>query len=136
MRRFLLATLYLLPIMAVAQSRMKLTGTVSDSSKPLALVTVRLFQANKPDPLQTAISKDNGNFELVKPASGNYSLSFTHTGFAEKRMTITVAAGAGNMQIDPVRLSRQSQTLGEVVVKSQRPLIEQADDKIVFNVEY
>lgn len=135
MRRFLLATLYLLPIMALAQSKMKLTGIVSDSSKPLALVTVRLFQANKPDALQTAISKDNGNFELVKPAPGNYSLSFTHTGFAEKRMNITVTTGAGNMQIDPVTLSLQSQTLGEVVVKTQRPLIEQADDKIVFNVE-
>lgn len=135
MRRFLPAILCLLPIVALAQSNMKLTGTVSDSSKPLALVTIRIFQANKPEPLQTAISNDNGSFELSKPAPGNYTLSFTHTGFAEKQMPITVTASAGNMQIDPVKLSRQAQTLGEVVVKTQRPLIEQADDKIVFNVE-
>jgi hypothetical protein len=39
------------------------------------------------------------------------------------------------MQIDPVELSRTTGTLTEVVVKTQKPLVEQADDRIVFNVE-
>ena len=39
------------------------------------------------------------------------------------------------MQIDPVELSGATGTLKEVVVKAQRPLVEQSDDKIIFNVE-
>lgn len=134
MRKFLLVTLYILPGYLFAQTKMKLSGTVSDSSKPLALVTVRLFKQNDPAPLQTTISKENGSFQINKPQAGNYTLSFTYTGFAEKRINISVPI-SGDMQIDPVQLSRMTGVLKEVVIKSQRPLIEQADDKIVFNVE-
>ena len=127
--------LFTLPGPLLAQSGAKLSGTVSDSSKPLALVTVRLLKKNNATPLQTALSKENGSFQLSKPASGNYTLSFTHTGFAEKQVKVTVGAQTGDMSIDPVQLSRVIGTLKEVVVSSKRPLVEQSDDKIVFNVE-
>ena len=38
------------------------------------------------------------------------------------------------MKIEPVQLSRLAGVLKEVVVTSQRPMMEQSDDKIVFNV--
>jgi len=140
MKKFLLsallpAVLLILPGYVFSQTKMKLSGTVSDSSQPLSLVTVRIFKKNNPAPLQTTLSTENGNFQLNKPDTGNYILSFTHTGFAENRINITVASRAGDMQIDPVQLSRATGTLKEVVVKTQRPLVEQSDDKIVFNVE-
>jgi hypothetical protein len=125
----------MLPGLLLAQPKLKLTGSVSDSSQPLSLVTIRLLQQNKPVALQTTLSKENGGFELNKPMPGNYILSFTHTGFAEKQMSITITSAAENMELDKIILSRQGQTLGEIVVKAQRPLIEQADDKIIFNVE-
>jgi hypothetical protein len=34
-----------------------------------------------------------------------------------------------------VQLTKAAGMLNEVVVKSQRPMIEQSDDKIIFNVE-
>ena len=67
-----------------SQTKMKLTGTVSDSSKPLPLATVRIFKKSNPAPLQTTLTKDNGSFQLIKPEAGDYTLSITHTGFAEK----------------------------------------------------
>jgi outer membrane receptor protein involved in Fe transport len=136
LRSTLFATvLFILPGYAFSQMTTKLSGTVSDSTKPLAFVTIRLFKNNDQPPLQTSFSKEDGSFQLNKPDAGNYILSFTHTGFAEKRVTITVASQAGAMQIDPVQLSKATGTLAEVVVRSQRPLMEQSDDKIVFNVE-
>ncbi len=140
MRIFLRATLlpaalFLLPGLLFSQTTSKLSGTVSDSSKPLALVTVRLLKKNSPAPLQTTLSKENGSFQLNKPGPGNYMLSLTHTGFAEKQISITINAQAGDMQISPAQLSRTTGLLKEVVVNSQRPLVEQSDDKIVFNVE-
>jgi hypothetical protein len=141
MRRLLfysviLAIMLMLPGYDYAQIKSTLSGIVIDSSrKPLSLVTVRFFkQNNLQTPLQTTLSKENGAFRFNKPDSGNYILTFTHTGFAEKKQNITVTSG-GNMQLDPVELSRTTGTLKEVVVKAQRPLVEQADDRIVFNVE-
>lgn len=100
------------------------------------MVTVRLFANNNNTvALQTTLSKENGSFQLNKPDNGNYLLSFTHTGYAEKQITIDVSSQSGDMQLDPVQLSKATGTLNEVVVKSQRPMVEQSDDKIVFNVE-
>lgn len=131
----LTAALFLLPGYMFSQTTMKLSGTVADSSKPLALVTVRLFKKPNQPPLQTTLSKDNGSFQFNKPDTGNYILTFTHTGFAPKQLAITVAPQAGDMQIEPVQLSRATGMLKEVVVNAQRPMVEQSDDKIVFNVE-
>ncbi len=127
--------LFILPATVFSQAKIKLSGTVSDSTKPLALVTVRLFKADNQPPLQTTLSKDNGGFEFNKPAAGNYVLSFTHTGFAEKRINITVSTEPTGMQVDAVQLSKATGTLQGVTVKSVRPMIEQSDDKVVFNVE-
>ena len=140
MRKFLLftlltAVLFILPGYAFSQTKMKLSGTVSDSTKPLALVTVRIFKKINQPPLQTTLSKENGSFQFNKPDTGNYILSFTHTGFAEKQVTITVGPQPGDMQIDPVQLSKATGMLKEVTVTAQRPMVEQSDDKIVFNVE-
>jgi len=139
MRKFLLsallpAVLLILPGYAFSQTKMKLSGTVLDGSKPLALATVRIFKINNASPLQTTLSKEDGNYQFNKPDTGSYSLSFTHTGFTEQRVTIVVPSKAGDMQIDPIPLSRGTGTLKEVIVNSQRPMVEQSDDKIVFNV--
>lgn len=140
MRKLLLfallpAFLFILPGYVFSQTKMKLSGTVSDSTKPLALVTVRILKKMDQPPLQTTLSGEDGRFQFNKPDTGNYILSFSHTGFAEKKINITVASQAGDMQIDPVKLSGAAGMLKEVVVNAQRPMVEQLDDKIVFNVE-
>jgi len=129
------AVLLILPLATFSQTKLKLTGIVSDSTKPMALVTVRLFKANNATALQTVISAENGTFQLNKPDTGNYILSFNHTGFAEKKVPVNISVKEGDFQLEAVQLSRITGLLKEVVVKSQRPLIEQSDDKIVFNVE-
>src|SRR5205814_1766720 len=92
-------------------------------------------QNNLQAALQTTLSAENGAFQFNKVDTGSYVLLFSHTGFAEKQEKISVGAG-DDMQMGAVELSRTSGVLTEVVVKSiQRPLVEQADDKIVFNVE-
>ena len=101
------ALLFILPGYVFSQTKMKLSGTVSDSSKPLALVTVRIFKKINQPPLQTTLSKENGSFQFNKPDTGNYILSFTHTGFAEKQINITVAP-AGRRYADRTSTTIQS----------------------------
>ncbi|HEV3251158.1 MAG TPA: carboxypeptidase-like regulatory domain-containing protein, partial [Puia sp.] len=140
MRKLLLsallpAVLFILPGYVFSQNKAKLSGTVSDSSKPLGLVTVRIFKKNNTIPLQSTLSTENGSFQFNKPDTGDYILSFTHTGFAEKKINIKVPSQPGDIRIDPVQLSSATGILKEVVVISKRPMVEQSDDKIVFNVE-
>jgi hypothetical protein len=101
---FLSVILLTLPGYVFSQNTKKLSGTVSDSTKPLALVTVRIFKQGNATALQTALSSENGSYQLKKPDSGNYVLSFTHAGFAEKQVAINVAAGTAEIKIDPVQL--------------------------------
>ncbi len=140
MRKFVpfiyLAIVFLaLPGFAISQTKLKLSGTVSDSTKALSLVTVRIFKKITQPALQTTLSKEDGSFQFNKPDTGNYILSFTHTGYAEKQINITVVQGAGDMQLDPVLLSKATGMLKEVKVTAQRPMVEQSDDKVVLNVE-
>ncbi len=119
---------------AVCSNKIETHRYCFDSIKPLSLVTVRVLPLNNSVALQTVLSNEKGNYQLNKPDTGNYILSFTHTGFAEKQINILVVAG-GDMVVDAVILNRSTGVLGEVVVKAQRPMVEQSDDKIVFNVE-
>ncbi len=113
-----------------------ISGSVSDSSgKPLSLVTVRLTKANEPaSVLQTTLSDDNGIYSFAKADPGSYTLLFSHAGFAVSKQNITVTAGNETKAV-PALLTKTNTILDEIVVKTQRPMVEQGDDKIVFNVE-
>ena len=130
------AVMFIIPECGYSQVLGRILGTVADSSrKPLPFVTVRFFKpADLKTPLQTTLSATDGSFQFNKVDTGNYLLSFTHTGFAERKQAIVVKQGI-DLKIDQVSLFKANGTLTEVVVKTQRPLVEQADDRIVFNVE-
>jgi hypothetical protein len=99
----LTAILLLLSAPLFSQTIATLSGTVTDSTKPLGFATVRLLKINNTKPLQTVLTNEQGGFQFSKPDTGNYVLSFTHTGFVEKRISITVndkcqyAIGAGSV---------------------------------------
>src|SRR5688572_12267375 len=124
-----------LPGYLFSQTKLKVSGIVADSSKPLSLVTVRIFKKNTTNPLQTVLTKEDGSYQLNKPAAGNYTLTFTHTGFASKQIDIDIDAGESGQVIDAIQLPRATGNLKEVVVTSRRPMVEQQDDRIILNVE-
>lgn len=129
-----LALIAFICCLQAASAQSSISGFVADSSsKPLALATVRLTNTGKPEVLQTTLSADDGKYVFNKVAPGNYTLLFSHSGFAAGYRDITVAAG--ETKVETVPLAKASALLNEVVVKSQRPLVEQSDDKITFNVE-
>ncbi|HEY8896600.1 MAG TPA: outer membrane beta-barrel protein [Niastella sp.] len=129
------AILFIVPMHLFAQTAFKLSGSIADSSKPLTFATIRLFKINNPKPLQTVLSNEQGAFELNKPDAGNYLLSVTHTGYTEKKLNIVVTATGSDLPNTPLLLTKTTGMLKEVVVTSQRPMVEQSDEKTVLNVE-
>lgn len=132
-------TIYLIAVMlcsftAVAQSR-SITGTVKDSSKNnLAYATVNLYKGAQLDqPLKSTYTNDKGIFRFASIDTGSYTITVTYTGHADKQQAVSVATE--NIDLGVLELTPSTGNLQGVVVTSKKPLIEQTDDKIIFNVE-
>jgi outer membrane receptor protein involved in Fe transport len=125
-------------LLATAQTKSTVEGSVGDSTagKPLQYVTVELHKGATlaPQPLKVGFTNDKGKFSLAGIDTGSYTLLVTHTGFAEKQLPVTVS-GNGVTDVKQVLLSPSAGTMKGIVVTARKPLVEQQDDKIIFNVE-
>jgi hypothetical protein len=118
-------------------SKSTITGIVKDSNglKPLQYVTVELFKpGNFNLPVKSAYTNDKGKFTLSSIDTGKYTLIISHTGFLEKQQNIAIA-NAKQVDISDVILSTSVGVIKGVTINARKPLIEQTDDKIIFNVE-
>ncbi len=122
----------------MAQGKASLEGVVGDSTaqKPLPYVTVELYKGagTATPPLKAVYTNDKGRFSFAALDTGHYTVLVSHTGFAEKKIMVNVT---GNEAIDlkTVLLAPAAAAMQNVVVTARKPLIEQQDDKIIFNVE-
>ena len=133
--RSLLVTLFLLStLFSIAQpGKTVLSGTIKDSTqKTLAYVTVELLKGAQL--VKSTYTDDKGKFSLNGVDTGRYQLVVSHTGFAEQRKDVDIT-GSGPVELGAFTLSRAAGTLQGVTIQARKPLIEQADDKIIFNVE-
>ncbi|HEV7780708.1 MAG TPA: carboxypeptidase regulatory-like domain-containing protein, partial [Chitinophagaceae bacterium] len=130
------ALLLLLTSTGYAQPKsFKISGVIKDSAqKPLTFVTVSLFkQQQLQQPLRSSYTNDAGKFQFNAVDTGAYTVIVSHTGFAEKQEKITVTDK--DIAMTDMSLVRAAASLQGVTVTSRKPLIEQTDDKIIFNVE-
>lgn len=111
-----------------------LTGTVRDSlQKPVDYATVALYKTGQPgQPLKSTYTNSKGIFKLVAD-TGRYVLAISHAGFGTLTTNIRIAPGEN--AIDSLMLTKDVQTLSAVTVTAVKPLIEQKDDRIIYNAE-
>lgn len=128
----------LMSLAAEAQIKGSIAGMVSDSTsqKPLAYATVELYKAgDASQALKAVYTNDKGRYSFTGVDTGRYTLIFSHTGFTEGSQTVTVTNSA-LVEAQPIALSALAAgSLQGVVVRARKPLVELADDKIIFNVE-
>ncbi|HEX6334185.1 MAG TPA: carboxypeptidase regulatory-like domain-containing protein, partial [Flavisolibacter sp.] len=131
----LLAIIICIASPALSQTKPVIQGTVMDSlaGKPLTYATVELFRKIElTQPVRSAFTNESGKFSL--PAdSGMYTLIITHTGYGEKKLDVTVESVP--VELPAIMLSKLPAGMEGIVVTARKPLIEQSDDKIIFNVE-
>jgi outer membrane receptor protein involved in Fe transport len=111
-----------------------ITGSVIDSlSKPLPYATVRLYKLNQTlQPLKSVFTNNKGVFKLTAD-TGKYVLSISHTGFGSLNTTVTI--NAGENVVAGLTLTKSVQTLSNITVVAHKPLIEQKEDRLIYNVE-
>ncbi len=111
----------------------KVKGMLIDSAtrKPVADATVNFLQPQKKTSA-TVVSDKSGVFQ-TSLASGPYRVTITHSSFRRKIAQLTVQGQPVDM--GNFELITLVKSLAEVSVIASRPLVEQKDDRLVYNVE-
>lgn len=103
----------------------------SASAKPVPFATINFLQPQT-KVSKTIVSDKSGAFQTSLVA-GQYKVTITHSSFRKKGMPLAVQGqpvDMGNLQL--VTLVKN---LAEVTVIGARPLVEQKDDRLIYNVE-
>jgi outer membrane receptor protein involved in Fe transport len=131
----ILAALEFIALSSFGQSKASINGYVKDSlgRKALQYATVELYRASAPgQAFRSVYTNEKGQFHFNALDTGTYKLVISHTGFSEVQRTILVS---GITEAGDFMLGAAAGTLKGVTVQARKPLVEQTDDKVVFNVE-
>ena len=109
-------------------------GSVIDSATntALAYVTVALQDVKTKLPVKSAISKENGNFEISAPADKTYQIVLAFTGYTNKIISLTNQNS--NTDLGKIFLSPSGKQMKEVVVTGLRPVMKRQIDGISYDV--
>ncbi|ASU34123.1 outer membrane beta-barrel family protein [Mucilaginibacter xinganensis] len=131
---FLAAWLTIASTLAFAQPLYRITGKISDTNgKPLDGATVYLKTAADSALVKTALADAGGLFSLDVDKKGDYRISVTMIGFKPYKSD---PFQLNNTKAVPaITLIQSGNVLKEVIVSSQKPLIERKIDRTVVNVD-
>ncbi len=103
----------------------------SASSKPVADATINFLQPQKKIS-KTVVSDKSGSFQ-ASLLPGPYKVTITHGSFRKKGRQLVVEGQPVDM--GSIELITLVKSLSEVTVTAARPLVEQKDDRLIYNVE-
>ena len=113
-----------------------ISGTVYENeNKILPFASVQLCKVNDPEKCKIIAADKNGFFQFDSLLYNYYYLKISTAGFNSKRIdSIYVRVERMEIDLHEIVLSNKSNLEEEVVVFAERPLIENKDGKIIFNV--
>ena len=107
----------------------------SKTGKPLPFASLRLQLLSDTSKKLSTIADKNGAFEFNKLSLGYYRLLVNMLGFAETQIdSIRLRPERYDFNLGDIKLNDASNALNEVIVYAEKPLIENKDDKITYNV--
>ncbi|PHN08357.1 TonB-dependent receptor domain-containing protein [Flavilitoribacter nigricans] len=115
----------------------RIAGTVLDSEggSGVEFATISLFLTDKNELIDGTITDDKGKFSLNDLIDGNYYIEISYLGFEKKVLENIVIEKERNVDLEAVALSQGANVLDEVTVTSDRSLIEEKVDRMVYNAE-
>ncbi len=110
-------------------------GKVTDQKKQsVAYASVSLLSADS-SLLKTGITNSDGEFDIRPASAGNYFVRIEAVGYETFSSSKLDFSGSSDLVVPSIHLEPTPVSLGAVVVRSKKPLIEVKADKTVFNVE-
>ncbi|MGB3778722.1 MAG: outer membrane beta-barrel family protein [Tunicatimonas sp.] len=128
-------TLCLLLNTGNALAQYQVSGTVQDEQKqPLPFANVLLLSATDSALVKGTVADTTGAYALEVTTNDRYLLSIQMVGYTSYFSDPFGPASAAQ-QHPPVQLAEATTELGEVVVRSTKPMIEVTSNAIIMNVE-
>lgn len=117
-----------------SQAQNQISGIILDDKKtPISLVNIILYESESNELLTGVITKDDGSFLFENVSDGDYILEIQTIGFKTKKSAIfNLSKENKNFNFS---LEEDVQKLGEVVIKSKRPVIRQTAEKLIVDIE-
>lgn len=105
------------------------------TGKPLAFASIQLKDLSDTSRRLSMVADKNGAFEFNKLSLGYYRLTVIMVGFAQMNIdSIYLRPERYDFNLGDIKLNDAASTLNEVIVYAEKPLIENKDDKITYNV--
>ena len=128
-----IATLFFLFVISLSFSQ-NVKGTISDeTNEPLPFANIIIYQEGISNPLTGVVSDDEGNYQFINLERGKYWLEVSSLGFQTQKTEVFVLTTVE--KIFNFMLEEEAQTLGEVVIKSKRPVFKQTAEKLIVDLE-
>lgn len=141
MKTIFILILALLPVFGIAQQHEKNLGIIvgnllTPDGKAAAFANITLLRINDSSNYRKqTITDKTGAFELSDLPFGYYRLKASLVGYAPFALdSIFLRAERYDFNLGDLRLKASSDSLQEVVVYSEKPLVEMSDGKITYNV--
>lgn len=133
-------TLILLLCATFVNAQQNRTGTISGNifqigTTPVTNATVELCPINQTKNCISVLTDKNGFFEFDSLPPNYYSLNISNIGFAGKRIdSIFLRQARMEVSLNEIVLTNKLTTETEVIVYAEKPIVENKDGKVIFNV--
>jgi ferric enterobactin receptor len=120
---------------AQSPSPIVIIGNITDSitSKKIAYAMVTLLQGSKT--LSTVTADTVGTFTIEGLIQGNVTIQVSYVGYITRTLTLDLTLSETLVNVGTVQLIADKQQLKNVTVTSQKPLVEDKGDRLVYNAE-
>lgn len=115
----------------------KLSGVIVDSSsaKGVEFANIALYNKASNKLVDGTVADEKGKFSIAELADGNYKIEISFIGFGNKTIDNIKIEKGKNRDLGAIKLSSSEKLLGEVTVTSQRAMVEEKVDRLVYNAE-
>jgi ferric enterobactin receptor len=107
----------------------------NDNGQPVSFANVKLFLSSDSTRSLKTVADKTGSFEIENIPFGIYMLQFSATGFNTLTIdSINIREERYDFNLGDLKMKTSSNDLEEVVIYAEKPLIENKDGKITYNV--
>lgn len=130
-----LITIVLSFIISILTAQQSVKGIVYDEQlQPISAAVVSIFNADQTKFIKAGITDDNGSFEIKNIGDGTYTLNITSLGFKPYNSS-TFTLDSSSIDFENITMMAETETLDEVLIKAEKPMVQVMADKTVFNVQ-
>ncbi|MDT0559147.1 TonB-dependent receptor [Ichthyenterobacterium sp. W332] len=107
---------------------------LDDKVNAIPSVIVSLFNEDKSRFIKAAIAENDGSFIIENIKAGRYLITINSLGFKDYQSPV-FEVKSSLKDLGNINMISESETLDEVVIKAEKPMVQVLADKTVFNVQ-